>query len=160
MILGRVLQVRAPFILKLPWYLVVFAKGGRSKSRLLVLQPWKRCTCLTLKVSTKALFREDTYGLRRILDNFCVLVGQASQVLIMKYIVRIHTASGIPVSLPYCCYGEMLLEWPTLFLGNLTQKTLSLVAKRIAGVPRVFSSFRNRLRSSVERKTKNDLETR
>ena len=39
-----------------------------------------------------------------------------------------------------------------LFLGNLTQKRLNLVAKRIAGVPRVFSSFRNRLRSSVERK--------
>ena len=37
MILSRVLYVRAPFILKLPWYLVVFAKGGRSKSRLLVL---------------------------------------------------------------------------------------------------------------------------
>ena len=29
--------IRTPFILKLPRYLVVFAKGGRSKSRLLVL---------------------------------------------------------------------------------------------------------------------------
>ena len=51
----------------------------------------------------------------------------------------------------------MLRGWPTLFLGNLR---LNLVAKRIAGVPRVFSSFRNRLRSSVERKTNNDLGTR
>ena len=54
----------------------------------------------------------------------------------------------------------MLRGWPILFLGNLTQKRLDLVAKRIAGVPRVFLSFRNRLRSSVERKTKNDLGNR
>ena len=54
----------------------------------------------------------------------------------------------------------MLRGWPILFLGNLTQKRLNLVAKRITGVPRVFSSSRNRLRSSVERKTKNDLGTR
>lgn len=34
---GRVLYMRAPFILKLPWYLIVFEKVGRSKSWLMVL---------------------------------------------------------------------------------------------------------------------------
>ena len=29
----------------------------------------------TLKVSTKALFRKDIYGLKRILDNFSVLAS-------------------------------------------------------------------------------------
>ena len=35
---GRELKVRAPFMRKLPWYLVVLAKGKRSKSRFLVLK--------------------------------------------------------------------------------------------------------------------------
>ena len=41
MFLGRVLYVRAPFILKLPWYLVVFANGERSKLRLHVPPPFQ-----------------------------------------------------------------------------------------------------------------------
>ena len=32
--LSASINVRARFILKLPWYLAVFAKGGQSKSRL------------------------------------------------------------------------------------------------------------------------------
>ena len=59
--------VRAPFILKLSWYLVVSAKGGCSKSRLLVLQPWKRCACLNSESKYEgAIRREDTFGLKRI----------------------------------------------------------------------------------------------
>ena len=91
--------------------------------------------------------------------SFDVFPGHIYVISYQLHIVRIH-ASGIPVSLPYCCYGEVLRERPTLFLKNVTQKRLNLASKQIAVVLRVFSSFRNGLRSSVERKIKNDLGTR